>query len=248
MRSFLTIAAAAILTLLISLPTATAQTPMELGAKVGLNFASVTGSDSKLEGQGPDMIVRGSGGLFLNLGLSRSFSVQAEIYYNQKGADWEYAESSNDTTWSYKLNIGLEYVEFAVLAKYSIPTSGKMSPFLYGGPAVAINAASEAKIDVEMDTSGTLVYAPGPDYFSNIHNAKSTIFEILLGGGVDIALGNNTLSIEGRYTFSLDKAFDDPEDLTGMTDDDALILSPSGQAADMKHSVISVLIGFSLPI
>jgi hypothetical protein len=248
MKSFFVIVAAAFLALLIGIPAASAQVPIDIGAKAGLNFASVTGGDSKFEGQGPDMIVRGSAGAFLNLGLSRNFSVQAEIYYNQKGADWEYARSSNDTTWSYQMNVGLEYVEFAVLAKYSIPTSGKLSPFLYGGPAIAINAASEAKIDIELDTSGTLVYAPGPDYFNNIYNARSTLFEIVFGAGVDIALGANRLSIEGRYTFSLDKAFDDPQDLDSMTDDDALIVSPTGQAADIKHSVISVLVGFSLPI
>jgi hypothetical protein len=248
MRKLCSVVAVVVFALTIWSPGVWADTKFDIGLKAGLNFATMKGSDAKIDGEGPGAIVRGSGGGYASLRFSDNLAIQAEIYYNQKGAEWEYSTTSNDTTWNYRVNLGLEYLEISVLTRFTVPTSGKFQPFMFAGPAIAINANSEAKYRTTAHRGGVKIMDMGDDYYSNIYNAKGTLIEAVLGGGLEMKLGSNKLSIEGRYTFSFGKAFDDIDDVSGITGNDAVVVLPSGKGPEMKHGVFSVLIGLSFPL
>jgi hypothetical protein len=205
----------------------------------------MTGNEAEFDGQGAGYITRGSGGGFITFKFSEKFALQAEVLYAQKGGNWEYTETVADTTWTYRVEMGLEYVEISLLAKFMMPTSGKIQPYFMVGPAVGINANSEAKFRTIIDTLGTKIFDLGDQYYSNIFNAKSTVFEGIVGGGLGIRMGSNMFILEGRYTLSFDKPFDDLESPSSLTDDDAFFVNDEGKGSDMKHSVFSILIGFS---
>ncbi len=70
----------------------------------------------------------GVGG-FLGIGLTRHLAVQPEIQYVQKGARFR-----TETTRS---SLSLGYLQLPVVVQVRIPVSGRVTPHLYGGAAVA---------------------------------------------------------------------------------------------------------------
>ena len=93
------------------------------GSKIGLNLANVK-VDSE-SGKSKTGFVIGS---YLNFPLSPSISVQPELFWTDKGAKPKSDEGNT---------IKLSYLELPVLLKYSIPTQGSMSPYLFAGPALS---------------------------------------------------------------------------------------------------------------
>ncbi len=229
-----------------------AEIKIELGPKGGLNFATMTGdlADTSAMGDGPEAsyLVRGAGGVFVSIILTDSWSIQPEFLYSQKAGKWEEVYTEGYFTATATQEIEVEYIEIPVLAKFTFPQSGKFKPFLCAGPALAFSTASSVKIVNTVDSSGTRVYY-FDDYFSNIHNAKSLIFEGCVGIGLNWQLGSNRLTLEGRYTRSLGRIFDDVDDFGAIPEDDAAVADyPSGEGSKLNHSVFTFIIGYGFSL
>ena len=226
-----------------------AETPMRIGAKAGLNVATLSGDGARLEERSypPETTTGGIGGIFLNIELSPNLSLQTELNYSQKGADWETTSNDDFGTLTLKMDADVDYLELAFLATYSVPTGGKLNPFVLAGPTIAFKVSSGATAELTRDSAGVVVPTPPPSKWGNIENAKSTSFEMVLGAGAAVNIGANRLSLEGRYSFSLVQPFDDgykPDELIG----DDYVLVNDYLESPSRHSVFSILVGFSLPL
>lgn len=77
--------------------------PVSFGAKAGLNVSSISGGDSKAK-------AGFYGGLFANIPVASSFSVQPEVLYNGLGAK---ADGMED------LKVNLSYISVPVMFQYN---------------------------------------------------------------------------------------------------------------------------------
>jgi hypothetical protein len=84
-----------------------AQGQIQLGAKAGVNFATVTDN----EGYSARTLVNFNAGLYLKIPVVQSFSVQPEVYYSGQG----FKGYDNGTSYSEHVN----YLEIPVLAKFT---------------------------------------------------------------------------------------------------------------------------------
>lgn len=176
------------------------------GIKVGLNLANISGDDV------PDEAKVSMGfafGGFFTYSLSPSLAIQPELLYSMKGSKAE----MGIVTEKFKFN----YLEIPVLLKFSIPTEGNMTPFLFGGPAISLLMSAKYEVgdgtnNIEIDIKDDL---------------KSMDFGLAFGAGVGVAMDEGILTIEGRYTL-------------GMT-----VIDDTPNPEDVKNTNISFLLGYT---
>lgn len=243
----------AVLLILITAPTsAVSETRIAIGPKFGLNFATMTGDsfDTLAADLKPDAgySVRGMFGAFATIELSDYWAIRPEFLYCQTAGEWKWVSKSGIATSTLTKLIEVEYVEIPVLAKFTIPQSGRFQPFFYGGPAVAFHAASSDKATFVIDTSGVTI-SYDDHYADHIYNAKSTVWEVILGAGIEWKLGEHRMILEGRYRRNMTPLFEDVDDFNAVPEDDAWEAQyPSGKALELNNSIFSVVIAFAFAI
>ena len=170
------------------------------GFKAGLNMANVTGDDA----EGDLSSKMGFAvGVFFTYNFSPTFALQPEVLYTMKGV--------TETALGIDIDIKLDYIEIPVLFKFTFG-QGTTKPCFFAGPAMAflMSAKMEAmgeSLDIKDQT-------------------KSMDLGIVVGGGVDFAMGNGTMTFDGRYTMGM-SSIDD-------TDYDE----------DIKNTNISFMLGY----
>jgi hypothetical protein len=106
--------------------------------------------------------------------ISKNISIEIDELYLQKGCDIKFRESP-DFRWNYTLNI------------FSIPVLLKIKPL--SKPKVYILGGPEFSYILSHKENGRSI----------TENTKIFDFGIVLGGGFEIKMSNNSLFIEGRY-------------------------------------------------
>jgi opacity protein-like surface antigen len=251
MKKCLTCIITVVMAFTLCVATAAAETKLELGPKLGLSAATMTGDELEAAPGAswePGYIPGGIIGAFASFALTDKWAIQPEVLYSQKGSNFEEVVSWGDTARTSTIRIELQYVEVPVLVKFTIPQTGRFQPFFYAGPVVAFNTSSSVKFETIVEGDGKKLYH-GDDYSGNIHNAKSVIIEGTVGVGVEWKLGSNVLSFEGRYTRSFGSVFEDVDDFDAIPEDDTIIArSPSGESYKLDHSAFSFIIGFGFSL
>lgn len=156
-----------------------------LGVKAGFVSANVdeAGFDARTS--------LGFGG-FARFGVAPRLSVQPEALYLAKGF--------GDETDGIDATFELDYVQLPVLLLYHVPAGG-ISPRLFAGPALAFNLGCDVS-----GSDGSAGVSFNCDEFSDLgfeFEAKTVEFALVLGGGVDIAAGSTTVTLDGRYDMGL---------------------------------------------
>lgn len=252
MRKYLACVGVLLMILTISAATAAGETKVAIGAKFGLNFPTMTGNlvDTMVAGVEADAgyVVRGIFGVFATIGLSDRWALQPEILYSQKAGDWEWNLKSGEYTATITNLIEVEYIEIPVLVRFTIPQTGDLQPFFYGGPALAFHSKSSAKL-VAVTDSADIRISYFDTYASNIYNAKSTIAEIVVGAGFEWKMAKNRLMLEARYSRSMTALFENIDDFSAIPEDDAFVAKyPSGEALELGHSVFSIILGLAFSL
>ncbi|MCP4580932.1 MAG: PorT family protein [candidate division Zixibacteria bacterium] len=175
------------------------------GIKAGLNLAKHTGSDTDDNHSGLTSFAVGG---FVTYVLMAHIALQPELFYTVKGWKWD------DGFWSETGKF--TYLEIPVLVKYMVPMEGNVRPNLYAGPSAAFLLSAKVDWETELDSGSNDVK----------DDSKSTEFNLVVGGGVDVPIGNKTATFDIRYTMGMSKidGADDP--------------------ANVKNAVISILAGF----
>ncbi len=170
---------------------------IEVGFKIGVNKADWHGEDIKETEQRLGEDVESKWGLcaggFVRFNISKTFAIQPEVLYTEKGAKLEQIFPVGTERWEFNLS----YLEVPVLVKFMIPTPGGVKPNLYAGPALAIKLSYKFKAE-----------GGGVTVEEDIEGMKDTDFGIIVGAGVDIG----KLMVDVRYVLGLTTTFDDAED------------------------------------
>ncbi len=167
--------------------------PMAFGAKVGVNFANLNGSDAGSTSSRTGLVI----GAYANIGVADIISIQPEVLYSMKGASQSLSVGGSTYTATVKLN----YLDIPVLLKVNVPLSGGSSirPSLFAGPSLGILLSSKTKVEgggvsQESDTKS---------------DTKSTDFGIVVGAGLGFGFAGHEAGIDARYQqglTSLDKS------------------------------------------
>jgi len=153
---------------------------MMLGAKAGLNIASIHGDDA----EGWDSRVAFCGGVFTEFPINDMLSFAPEVLYTMKGATTNFDDV--DVTWK------LSYIEIPMLFKAAIPVSGVVKPLLFAGPEVAFKTSSKLEGESE-----------GVSAEVEFENVKSTDVGFIVGGGIGFPMMSRKASVEVRYDLGL---------------------------------------------
>ena len=145
---------------------------VQFGLKGGLNFADIRGDFSN----GYDSRTGFNSGAFLELPLTKKFSLKPEVVYSLQGADL-YVENFIDG------KIELHYINIPVLAKYNIVKG----LFAETGPQIGFLTSSKFKERSAGWENGDL-------------NVRKTDFSWAFGLGYELPLG---LGINGRYNLGI---------------------------------------------
>lgn len=194
----------------------------------GLNLSKFVGADAAQSDAKRGLNLGGS----LRLVGFGPFSVWAEGYYRQKGADnLQTLSEGGTTTVPDKVQVGIDYVEIPVLLRVDIPVPWlKVRPYLQGGPAFGW------KLDCSVSYS-TLSGATTPDCDQLLGgNATTTLrnYEqgVAFGGGLDLhILGDiGALNLDARVTRGLSR------------------LAQSSGGPDVKNQSVTLMLGYSLHV
>lgn len=173
--------------------TASAQ---QIGAKAGVNFASLTNADDLFPDDSQRLGI--VGGLFVTVPATDRFSFQIEGLYSEKGisldAEVEDIELEGD--------LRLQYLEVPLLGRADFATPGSSANFyIVAGAAPAFKLDARLKVEA-LDEEET------EDLSDDVES-----FDLGLVGGAGVVFGR--ASIEARYThglMSIAKDQDDDED------------------------------------
>jgi hypothetical protein len=147
------------------------------GLKAGVNFANISGDDTDELNSLTGFV----GGLFMDIPMSPTISIQPEIFYSQKGA--KFTELNTD------VSIKLDYVDIPVLFKYTMAGESARPYFLFG-PSIGFSINSELSADGQSE---------------DLDNVASTDFGLVFGIGVNF----QKFLIEGRYGLGLSNILDE---------------------------------------
>ncbi|MFW6080031.1 MAG: porin family protein [Gemmatimonadota bacterium] len=168
-----------------------------LGAKAGATFATVGGDEAVSDAASNRTGL--SFGATAEFGVSPLLSIQPELLFVQKGA--EFADSDfGDATFNFN------YLEIPVLAKISVPSAGLASPYLYVGPSISFQSgcsisSEDQGVSAELDCDNDLVDIP----------TNSVDFGFLGGVGLGVGMGPGEVAVDVRYNLGLADVVDTPE-------------------------------------
>ena len=171
-----------------------------LGAKGGINYSKFIGDDMpkatvcEICTAAMNYVTLLSSGLFAEFKILNNFSIQPEVLYSQKGAD--YSVMSNAYTKEIII-FKMEYVDLPLLFKYNIwiHRGGYLS--LFTGPVLNLNLSAKADYSIK--------YSGKTDTTVSYNNLESHIirpktYSAAFGAGYSFDTGLGIIGFDFRYT------------------------------------------------
>jgi hypothetical protein len=153
---------------------------MIAGAKFGLNFATFGGDNSSNYSTTTKFFFGG----FFGYDFIRNFGLQGELLYNPVGGGFSSQGQAGG-------NDGISYLEFAVLAKYSVPVNPVIKIFFEAGPQLGIKLSATAHSDATGTDTDISQYISGTD------------FDLVVGTGTAFRVGPGNIIFDVRYNIGL---------------------------------------------
>jgi Outer membrane protein beta-barrel domain len=170
----------------VSLVTVQAQTTEPLqpqfGVKGGVNFSNMYTEDVDDD----NVLTSFNAGLYVNIPITSSLSVQPEVLYSRKGSELTYDNLFASGTAKFKLN----YIEVPVLLKVNLTDNFS----IHAGPYVAY--LIDSQVTNESDGGGY-------DFESNFDNDDFNKFDAGLSAGLGFDF--DSFGIGARYNYGLMK-------------------------------------------
>ncbi len=177
-----------VLVFLISSTSLFAQSPLEIGGKVGLNFASLSGNDVPQGNSSRTGLLIGG---FLTYKFAPMFALQPELLYSAKGATGSLGAGESYT-------FALNYFEVPVLLKLLIP--------LAPGTPVNLNVFAGPDFNFNVSSNITETYAGQTNTVDESSNTSGFDFDLVFGAGVGFKVGLADLLLDLRYGLGLGSA------------------------------------------
>lgn len=192
---------------------------VSFGAKGGIAIANVTGDDV----DDSSSLTGGIFGAFAQFDATPVFSIQPGIYYHQKGTEFE---EDDPTLGTITAEISLNYIQIPILARFSVPTEGRVGFHAFAGPTLSFESSCELSGNV--GTTTVSVDCDDPQVQDLIGETKSTQFGGQIGAGLSLSFpGGSSAFVEG--------AFD--RDFTNIPDE---------EDADVKNQGFFFVAGFAI--
>ena len=176
-----------------SLSQSNSQSTPRFGIIGGANLATVVGSNFENASDRTGF----AAGLTAVLPLSPSFAIQPELIFTMKGANGSVGGSSAVAK--------IDYIELPVLARFEIPASGIVKPYVYGGPGFAYRTScalaggdGATRVDCDAMMRQAALASPGAKF-------SSTDVDGIIGGGLAFDVGDRTMTVGVRYDVGFEK-------------------------------------------
>ena len=156
---------------------------VQFGLKAGGNIAKPTRADADDATATLKSRVGFTGGIFLAINFGSVLTIQPEILYTMKGANY----TALDDAYTDKLYA--DYIEIPLLLKLKLPLP-VIQPFIFAGPSVGFKLSEKLERDGVPLTDALL---------------KNNDYGAIFGAGVN--LGRNFM-IDVRYSLGLQKVYD----------------------------------------
>ncbi len=166
-----------------------------IGATAGYNISHFSGMKGMSSTHG--VVVGG----FVQYNFAGGFSIQPELLFSMEGASG-FPPLAAEPIGAGPDTLILNYVEVPILLKYNIFTLPvfPLTVDAYAGPDFAFNVASRDK-----QSFGGNEFDSNNSSFTHLFD-----FNIAIGGGPTLNLGNVSLGIEVRYTFGTGPIYESP--------------------------------------
>jgi hypothetical protein len=189
-----------------------AKSPLTLGFLLGLSLGRISGLASPPWGYRTALM----GGGFLNIPFGRVFSLEPQLYFAQKGAQY----SEDVGTGDFQTSINISVIELPVLFRITIPLGPDAitRPRFFGGPFVSYLTRAVLK-QIYTDFYGS---EASVDTFAGMKKIETGF---IAGAGVEFDVKGGLFSIDARYSQSFGSVTSTPE--------------------DKKNKVISIVLGFT---
>jgi hypothetical protein len=156
---------------------------IDMGIKVGFNFANLSASGSTTPEFDWANKTGFCAGAYLSFKLSKYLAFQPEVLVSRKGLKVDQVTTTN--------TFNIDFLEIPLLIKLTLSPGSSISPCLHAGPFAAI------KLNDNVITGAGVPPISKFDY------------GITFGGGFDVKLGGNILTLETRYTMGLKNISED---------------------------------------
>ncbi|NIR47370.1 PorT family protein [candidate division KSB1 bacterium] len=152
-----------------------------VGIRLGLNVSDMSGPS-----EFPNLAhtTKSSVGLFSRFSINELLSIQPELLFAMKGADYITNMSNRNAS------IDISYLELPLLVNIQVKPTHNISPNLFWGPYFSIN----------IDDNLTFVGEPGFD----TDFVDSFDYGLTFGAGIEFKMGLGNLSFDGRYSYGID--------------------------------------------
>lgn len=191
---------------------------LRIGAKAGVNFASIGGDDTEdLDGRTSFHL-----GALVEIPITEKFAVQPEILYSSMGAKEEYTESPFDAPISYEAKLKLDYISIPIMAKYYVIEGLSIE----AGPQFGILVSAKAETE-------STIFGETESFDLDVKDSFKTL-DIGLGLGAGYRL-NNGIFFSARYVLGFMNIAEDEE-----FDGDFDVDTPK-----LKNNVIQLSAGYS---
>jgi hypothetical protein len=170
-----------------------------VGAYVGYSRTDLGGADAQeIEARQGALT-----GVYLHFPLSRVVAIRPELTFALKGGSTTLGDGS-------VIDVELAYLEFPVLAKFSLP-SGRFRPVLFAGPAPALRIGCDFLLFTPQGPGEPVLEDRITCGRDEVANVRTLDLGLVLGGGIAGVWPLAALSLEARVTAGLRSVFDDVE-------------------------------------
>lgn len=190
--------------LILALP-ARAQFHLSLAPVTGLNFNIGTGSDVEESTNGFGFLV----GAKVDMNFTPTIGLMTNVlFYDSRGVSSSTQGTTGGISYTLDASSSIAYLEIEPLFKINVPNS---MFYFFAGPSVGFNI--ESTLQVKLSSAGDqLTFQDGSKKYKATMRDMNTRFELKLGSGIDISLGNNIdISPEVSFGYGITKVKSDVE-------------------------------------
>lgn len=188
-----------------------------VGIKAGANLAGLSGGD------GTETVTGLAAGAYLGFGLGDRLALQIELGYGVRGGgDVAIGANALDDAASPS-DLRLSYVEVPLLLRAGYPGE-RLLPSLFLGPYAAF--LTSCRLTLEDGSEGACDDEDRSAWFE----PRGTDYGMVVGGGLDLAMGESTVFVDVRYALGL------------------LSIQGGSNGMDLRNAGLTITGGFAIPL
>lgn len=142
-------------------------------------------------------------GAFYTFNFSDAFTFQPEVYFVQKGYQFDHTPLYNT---NYSLHIN--YLELPVLVEYNLPFDWSFNPLIVAGPFASIKLSSNKQIKISNE-----------EINGEVESVNNFDYGIVFGIATEFAAWNGELIFDLRINWGFANVLSQPDNFIGLYDD-----------------------------